>query len=316
MVILSSAKISEKHRMRLREHYPDETFIFCTNMDEAKPNIDRADILVTYGEDVTAELIDEAAQLQWIMVLSAGIEAMPLAAIQERGIFVTNASGIHGVPMAEYAMSMLLQVLRQQEQIMANESVHKWDRSVRMDELAGKTLVIAGTGAIGQEVARLAQAFRMSVYGVSRSGRDVDYFDRNVTNDQLGDLLSTADVVVSVLPSTPETQGFFTYEQFQRMPDHVIFLNMGRGDAVPEEDMLKALQESEIAHAVLDVFDQEPLPEDHSFWEMDNVTVTPHISGVSPHYQKRALAIFEENLQRYREKQQNFVNMIDVNRGY
>ncbi|MFD2759605.1 D-2-hydroxyacid dehydrogenase [Lentibacillus juripiscarius] len=316
MVILSSAKISEKHRTRLREHYPDETFIFCANMDEAKQDIGRADIFITFGEDLTAELISEAVRLRWIMVLSAGIDRLPFAAIKERGILVTNARGIHKVPMAEYAISMLLQVVRQQKQLMKNEAEQTWDRSVRMQELTEKTLVIAGTGAIGQEVARLAKAFRMTVYGISRSGKAVENVDQNVTHDELERVLPEADAVVSVLPSTPETKEFFTFDEFRVMPNRAIFLNMGRGDAVRENDLIKALREKEIAHAVLDVFEEEPLPEGHPFWQMDNVTVTPHISGISPHYQRRALAIFEENLEMFNENRDDYVNKIDVTRGY
>ncbi|RYG73247.1 D-2-hydroxyacid dehydrogenase [Lentibacillus lipolyticus] len=316
MIILSSAKISDKHRERLRDQFPGETFIFCANMDEAKQDIGRADILITFGEDLTAELIDEAVQLQWIMVLSAGIDQMPFAAIEARGILVTNARGIHKVPMAEYAISMLLQVLRQQKQLIKNEAEQVWDRSVRMQELTEKTLVIAGTGAIGQEVARLAKAFRMTVYGISRSGSPVEHVDWSVTHDEMERVLPEADLVVSVVPSTPETKNFFTYKHFQLLPDHAIFLNMGRGDAVCEDDLIKALNERAIAHAVLDVFKEEPLPETHPFWQMDNVTVTPHLSGVSPHYQRRALAIFEENLKLYLEGRHDYVNKVDVSRGY
>ncbi len=270
-------------------------------MDEAKQDIGRADIFITFGEDLTAELISEAVRLRWIMVLSAGIDRLPFAAIKERGILVTNARGIHKVPMAEYAISMLLQVVRQQKQLMKNEAEQTWDRSVRMQELTEKTLVIAGTGAIGQEVARLAKAFRMTVYGISRSGKAVENVDQNVTHDELERVLPEADAVVSVLPSTPETKEFFTFDEFRVMPNRAIFLNMGRGDAVRENDLIKALREKEIAHAVLDVFEEEPLPEGHPFWQMDNVTVTPHISGISPHYQRRALAIFEENLEMFNE---------------
>ncbi|WP_010529692.1 D-2-hydroxyacid dehydrogenase [Lentibacillus jeotgali] len=316
MNILSSAKISEKHRTRLRESYPDSTFIFCRDMDEARQHIDKAEILMTFGEDLTAELIGQASQLKWIMVLSAGIDKLPFRAISEQNIMVTNARGIHKYPMAEYAISMLLQVNRQAKQLMENEKANKWDRSVRMQEMTDKTMLIAGTGSIGQEVARLAKAFRMNVYGVSRSGQPVEYFDRIVKQDDLEVLLPEADYVVSVLPSTSETKDFFTYDQFRKMPDNAVFLNMGRGEAVREKAILKAIREGELAHAILDVFEEEPLPENHPFWQEENVTVTPHLSGVSPFYQRRALEIFEENLQTYIDGGSEYVNKMDITRGY
>ncbi|GGK08014.1 glycerate dehydrogenase [Lentibacillus kapialis] len=316
MIVLSLAKISEKHRTGLRERYPHLTFVFCRNMDEAKPYINKTEILLTFGSDLTAELISQAYQLKWIMVLSAGIEKMPSNAINERNIMVTNAKGIHKYPMAEYAMSMLMQINRSAKQLIANENANKWDHSVRMQELTGKTMLIAGAGSIGQEVARLARAFRMNVYGVSRSGRSTEYFDRIVKQDVFKSMLPEADYVVSVLPSTAETKDFFTYDHFRKMPDHAVFLNMGRGGVVREDTILKAVHTGEIAHAVLDVFEEEPLPENHPFWQEENVTVTPHLSGVSPFYQKRALEIFEENLRTYLNGGTHYVNKIDITRGY
>lgn len=316
MVILSSAKLSDKHKIALHDKYPDITFNFCDNMDEAKQYLGQAEILITYGSDLTAELVKSASQLKWIMVISAGLENMPLAVIKEKGILVTNAKGIHKFQMAEYAISMLLQVYRQAKVFIENEVASKWDKTVRMQELTGKTMLIAGTGAIGGEVARLAKAFRMTTYGISRSGRPVDYIDETYTNDDLKNILPKADIVVSVLPSTLETRNFFNDEHFQLLPNHAVFLNMGRGDAVKDGDILNAVREGEIAHAVLDVFETEPLPDDHPFWKEDNVTVTPHISGASPMYQTRALEIFEQNLETYLANREGFVNKIDLTRGY
>ncbi|MFD1360701.1 D-2-hydroxyacid dehydrogenase [Lentibacillus salinarum] len=316
MNILFSAKISEKHQLKLRERFPDTTFTFLKNMDEASHDIDKATILVTYGEDLTAGLVEEATRLEWIMVLSAGMDKMPFEAIRDRGILVTNSRGIHKYPMAEYAISMLLQVYRQGKQLMENEAAGKWDRSVRLQEITGKTMLIAGAGAIGQEVARLAKAFRMTVYGISRSGQQLDYFDKNFTQDELEKVLPEVDAVVSVLPSTPETKAFFTDDHFRKMPNHAVFLNMGRGDVARDESILKAVREGAIAHAVLDVFDEEPLPADHPFWEEANIIVTPHLSGVSPHYQRRALDIFAQNLDTYLDGGSNYVNKIDLTRGY
>lgn len=316
MVIVSSAKLSTKHKVKLKENYPDLTFIFCDNIEQAKQHFNEAEVILTYGEDLTGDLISQAARLKWIMVLSAGVDKMPFKAIHERGIFVTNAKGIHKTPMAEYAIFMLLQVYRQGKELVNKEAAHEWGRSVRMQEITGKTMAIVGTGAIGQEVARLAKAFQMKTYGISRSGRSVDFFDENFTNEELTHVLPEADFVISVLPSTPETINFFSFEHFQMMPNHAVFLNMGRGDAVSGDTVLKAVREEEIAHAVLDVYETEPLPSNHPFWEKENVTVTPHLSGVSPAYLSRALNIFEKNLQTYLENRNDYMNKIDVTRGY
>lgn len=316
-MILFSVKLSKQDQARFKESYPKQSFVFCKRMDEAEEYLPEAEILVTYGEDLTSELVAQAVNLKWIMVLSAGMDRMPFQAIQQRGILVTNARGIHKIPMAEYAISMLLQVYRQEKLLMQLESEQTWGRrDVNVQEITGKTMLIAGTGVIGQEVARLAKAFQMKTYGVSRSGKAVDYFDENYTTNELEKLLPEADFLVSVLPSTEETKGLLTYEHFKQLPNHAVFLNMGRGDLVSSEDLLKAVRQQKIAHAVLDVFEAEPLPADHPIWQEKNITVTPHTSGVSEHYLPRALEIFEENLKTHIDDGADYVNKIDVSKGY
>ncbi|MDY0395817.1 D-2-hydroxyacid dehydrogenase [Virgibacillus halophilus] len=317
MEILFSTKLTDDQREYLKRKYPAQSFHFFKNMEQAKAFLPTADVLVTYGGDLNRELIQEAKQLKWIMLFSAGMDDMPLKEIEEADIILTNVRGIHKVPMAEYAISMLLQVYRQEKTLVKNENEHKWEKSLRMNEISGKTMLIAGTGAIGQEVARLAKAFRMKTVGVSRSGRKVDYFDENHANTDLKKLLPEADFLVSVMPSTRETYHFYTMEHFKLMPEHAVFLNMGRGDAVGTDVLLEAVRNHEIAHAVLDVFEQEPLPEDSPLWNERNVTLTPHLSGVSPAYMTRALEIFDHNLEAYlRDDQENMQNKIDVSRGY
>ena len=130
------------------------------------------------------------------------------------------------------------------------------------------------------------------------------------------EVLPQADFVVSVLPSTTATRGFFRDEHFQQMKNSAVFLNIGRGDAVSSETVLKALDEGEVSHAVLDVLEQEPLPPDSPLWSHEKVTITPHVSGHSPHYLPRAVAIFEENLKKYLAGETGYVNQIDLDRRY
>jgi len=317
VTILFSVKLSQKDQQRLKENYPDQVLNFYKNMKEAKQYIQEAEILVTYGADLTSELIEQADHLKWIMVLSAGIDKLPLKAIQKKDILITNARGIHKKPMAEYAISMLLQVYRQEKLLMQMETNKEWTRrSIRIQEISGKTMVIAGTGSIGQEVARLSKAFFMKTYGVSKSGRPTDFFDKTFTTDEMDRILPEADFLVSVLPSTDETKGLLTFDHFKLMPEHAVFLNMGRGDLVTSEDILKAVQDEEIAHVILDVFEEEPLPADHPIWAEENITVTPHISGVSNHYLSRALEIFEKNLSAYLDNSKEFLNTVDISKGY
>ncbi|MFC3039247.1 D-2-hydroxyacid dehydrogenase [Virgibacillus xinjiangensis] len=315
-MILFSAKISQRHQDRLKETYPDLEIIFSEGTEDTYKYIEEAEVLVTYGSELEEKMIERAGKLEWMMVLSAGVDKMPFQAVKDKGIPVTNARGIHKIQMSEYAISMLLQVYRGAKQLAESERKHHWDRSVKMREMTGRTLLIAGTGAIGQEVARLAKAFQMKTIGISRSGRSKEYFDETYENSKLDDLLPEVDAVVSVLPSTEETRGFYKEKHFQMLPDHAVFLNMGRGDAVKEEVLLEAVRKKEIDHVILDVFEEEPLPENHPFWEEERVTITPHLAGMSPNYTTRALEVFEKNLKVYLDGKNDYINLVDMDRGY
>jgi phosphoglycerate dehydrogenase-like enzyme len=316
LVILFSASVSEKHQKALVKKYSTVDFIFAEGMIEAEQHLEKATILVTYGEDLSESQLEKAANLKWIMVLSAGVEQLPFKQILNRDILVTNSRGIHKTQMAEYTISMMLQVYRQEKQLFENEKISKWDKRVRMKEINGQTLLVLGTGAIGQEVARLAQAFQMKTIGVSRSGRPVTYFSEVHTIENIINLLPDADFIVSVLPSTIETRYLLTDDHFKRMKNSAVFINIGRGDLVKSETIMKAIHNQDIAHAVLDVFEQEPLPEDSPLWNEPNITVTPHISGQSPNYMIRALAIFQDNLDKFLKGERDFINIVEPSRGY
>ncbi|WP_226585166.1 D-2-hydroxyacid dehydrogenase [Halobacillus litoralis] len=317
MKIVSAIKrVPDDIQIRLRTRFDEAEFIFCHGMGEARHYLSSADVFITYGEDLDAEKLQAAKKLKWIMVLSAGMDRMPFEKINERGILVTNVRGIHAQPMAEYAISMLLQVSRKEKKLMEQEQKQEWNRKLVMNEISGKTMVLLGTGAIAQEVARLAKAFKMKTLGLSRSGRSKEYFDQVFPVSQVDLVLQTADFVVSVLPSTSETKHMLKAEHFTIMPSDCVFLNMGRGDLVSSEVILEAVQNRQISHAVLDVFEEEPLPEDHPFWSEEKVTVTPHISGISPEYVPRGFQLFEENLEVFLSGAGELRNIIDPKRGY
>lgn len=316
MIVVTSAKIRRDIREYLVKTYPDMEFRFHTNINEAAEDLKEAHILITYGEDLSDQHIEQAAALKWIMVFSAGLDRMPFKAISGTDIIVTNVRGIHAVPMAEYTLGMMLQTAREAKSVIENEKNHDWNRSPVMTELHGKTVGILGAGAIGQEVARLAKAFNMEVIGFNRSGKKPENFDSIVTFDNLATLLKSSDFIVSVLPKLTETDNILAAEQFKQMKNSAVFINIGRGNAVNEADLLSALKNGEFSHAVLDVFKEEPLPEDSPFWLEEKVTVTPHISGISRQYQPRALKIFEHNLKVMTGHGGDYLNVIDPEKGY
>lgn len=314
MDVLFTFNITEREKQMFIEQFPVCTFHFkrTASCDEAN----FAEVIVTYGGNIDKPLLERAEQLKWIMVASAGVERMDLVEIQKRNIVVTNVRGIHKTPMAESILAHILALKRSIPEIQEAQQTKDWKYPFQLTELKGSTAIILGPGAIGTEVGRLLQAFGVQAIGCNRSGRKTDYMDRNIQFEQLFTTLPIADFVISILPSTEDTKGLLTEKHFTAMKNSVIFLNFGRGDLVDEELLIRVLQEKVIHHAVLDVFQTEPLPEESAFWALENCTVSPHISSKSEKYLERALSIFKGNLEKYLAEELALENIVDVGRGY
>jgi len=285
-------------------------------MDEARPSIGEAEVLVTYGEDMDEAIVEECQKLRFVQVISAGLELMPLEALHQRGIAVANARGIHATPMSEYVMGALLSLVRQFDSFRDLQRRNTWDRSIRVGELAGKCLLVVGAGAIGQAIAQKAQAFGMRVLGVNTSGRARTHFDRMFSQANWREALPEADFVVLTVPLTEKTRKMVGEAELYRMKPSSHLINIARGAVVDELALIRALREKRIAGAVLDVFEQEPLPSSHPFWQMPEVVLTPHVSGRSPWYMTRAMKIFHHNLQVYLQQEGSYLNLIEESRDY
>lgn len=314
MDILFTFKLKEAQEQALLNEFPNGQFHFNGTAESEEVSI--AEVIVTYGGNITKELLDRAPNLKWLMVASAGVEQMDLAEIHKRGIVVTNVRGIHKTPMAESVLAHLLALKRSVYEVDRVQETKDWTYKFTSTELRGSTAIILGPGAIGMEIGRLLQAFGVRTIGCNRSGRQADFMDDIITFDQLLETLPEADIVVSILPNTKETTNLLTRVHFDAMKSSTIFLNFGRGNLFEEDILIDVLQKEQIHHAVLDVFKTEPLPEESPFWTLKNCTVSPHISAKSGKYVERALEIFHQNLRVYTENQKQLVNIVDVKRGY
>ncbi|MEI4770150.1 D-2-hydroxyacid dehydrogenase [Psychrobacillus sp. FJAT-51614] len=314
MNILFSFLPKPEQQANLIERFPHVKFYFQKPFDEE--TLRNAEVFVTYGEDINASHLEAADRLKWIMVASAGLEKMPLKEIASRNILVTNVRGIHKIPMAESILAHILSIKKSLPIIAQNQRNSIWSKKVYSSELYGSTALILGPGAIGGEVGRILQAFGVHTIGCNRSGEPSDFMDDMTSFSELKRALPKADFVISILPSTVETKNLLTNEHFHCMKPTAIFMNFGRGDVVKEEVLLQALQNNYIAYAVLDVFESEPLKEDHPFWKMENVVVSPHVSSHSSQYIVRALDIFTENLTKWLDEDPSLINVIDLERGY
>ncbi len=257
--------------------------------------------------------------MQVIQTWSAGVdkymEEEVLQHLKARGIKLISMSGIHGDPIAEHVMGLIINYSRRLYDFYEAQKERKWLR-LDVGQLAGKTMVIVGTGSIGREIARRAKAFRMRTIGVKRNieGK-IDYIDELYSNAQLEIALKQGDYIVIALPLTEETRGFIGRKEFAVMKETAFFVNIARGEVVDEGALIEALKEGRIAGAALDVFTEEPLSPDSPFYDLENVYITPHISAAHPDYNLKAVRLFIENLKSYLENRE-IKNLVDYNRGY
>lgn len=304
----------EDLRTDLMAQFPQINFVFEKGLNES--HLSNCEVLVTYGEDLTEGRIAIATKLEWIFVASAGMEKMPAKAIVDRGIYVSNVRGIHKKPMAESILAHILSLKRGLPNLYKQKEQKIWSKKMQLTELNGSTAVILGPGAIGQEIGRVLQAFDVYTIGCNTSGELVSYMSETVRMENLDKVISRADILISILPSTKDTKGLLTIHHFRLMKDSAIFMNFGRGDLVAENVLVEALRNKEIAHAVLDVYEIEPLPDTSELWELDNVILSPHISSHSSRYVERSLEIFKPSLSEWLNGNRNLVNKVNLVKGY
>jgi phosphoglycerate dehydrogenase-like enzyme len=281
-----------------------------------KVRIHEAEIILGWKKDIT-DLMGSSSALKWVQTWSAGVNNLPLQLLNERGVMVTSANGVHAFPISETIFGLMLALTRHIHTYVRNQSSKQWHHGGLKLEIHGKTIGIIGVGAIGKETAKIAKAFGMKVLGVRNSQIPEENVDEMYVTTELNSVLPQCDYVVSTLPLTKDTKGLFSMEQFQLMKPTSFFINIGRGEIVVEEDLIHALQTGEIAGAGLDVFEVEPLPEMNPLWEMKNVIITPHTSGSTENYDQRVVEdIFLPNLRQYVNGEKPSINAVDFKKGY
>jgi len=261
------------------------------------------------------KLLDATPKLRWYHTLSAGVENMPLAELAERGIVLTNNSGSYDIQIAEHLLAFVFAASRQLHRYRDLQQASEW-KEQQHQELRGATIVVYGMGSIGGEIARLASAVGMRVIGVRRSaGLPPPGVERVLSTDRLAEVVGEADYLAIAAPLTPSTRGAISREVISRLKPTAWIMNIGRGAIVDETAMIEALEAKRIAGAALDVFTTEPLPKESPLWRLDNVIITPHHSSSSPRSAERTLALFAENLRRYKAGEP-LINRVDFEAGY
>ena len=302
----------------LRAVAPGVELIVVPDAARAEAAAPGADAVIGF---CSAELLAKGKQIRWLQVMNAGVEnCLANSAIAERGILLTNMQRVAGPVMAEHVMAMTLALARGLPNYIRQQEHGQWQHPADEDSsaiaLQGKTLLIAGLGGIGTEVARRAHAFGMRIVATSASGGPAtDLVSRIGRPAELASLAREADFVVNTLPLTPETSGLFDAKLFAVMKPRAIFINVGRGKTVNTGDLVKALREKRLGGAGLDVTDPEPLPADHPLWRIPNVIVTPHVAADTDSGATLRWQVVRENLRRY-VAGDRMLSVVDVKRGY
>lgn len=238
--------------------------------------------------------IERFTNLRLIQLTSAGLDRVPLDYVRAHGIELHNAAGVYSVPMAEFAIGGILQLYKQSRFFAANQAQHKWEKHRGLLELSGKRACILGCGDVGREIAKRLKAFGCHVTGVNRTVRVLPDFDEVFPLDKLAETAAACDILVCCIALTPKTRGIVSAEIFDCFHDGAVFVNVARGALADEAALTKWLQSG--GRAVLDVFEEEPLPETSPLWDMENVILTSHNSFVGDGNRERMWQTIKENL--------------------
>jgi len=283
----------------LRERLPDREVVCARTPGEAERLVRETPVVTGY--DVDPAVLDDAA-IEYFACVYAGTDHLPLDALADHGVAVTDAAGVHAPNVAEHAVGAVLSFARRFHVGWRRADRREW-RSYQARELAGSTVTVVGQGHIGEAVVERLAAFDVHTVGVrhtpSRGGpaEEVVGYDE----ESVHDALSRSDYVVVAAPLTDLTEGLLDAEAFRTLPPDAVVVNVGRGPIVDTDALVDALRRNAVGGAALDVTDPEPLPADHPLWTFDNVLVTPHNAGHTPEYWDRTADIVAENVRRAAE---------------
>lgn len=272
------------------------TVVFLQQESDPIPNPETFEGVVCNGLFLHHS-IENFTNLRYIQLISAGFDRVPMEYVNEHHIAIHNARGVYSVPMAEFALCGVLQLYKQSWFFVQKQAAHQWEKYRGLTELFGKTVCVVGCGSVGTECAKRFNAFGCRVIGVDIVPNKKAEYENIVSIFQMDEVLAESDVVVLTLPLTKETRYLFDAERFAEMKDSAVLVNIARGAIVDTKALVEALRDK-LFGAVLDVFEEEPLPQDNPLWNMDNVILTPHNSFVGEGNGERLFEIIYKNLEK------------------
>jgi phosphoglycerate dehydrogenase-like enzyme len=288
---------------------PELDVLAPASPEETRAQVGRANLILG-NPPLVRNYINDAKKVVWVQSTYAGIDALNADGLR-KDYLLTNIRTVYGPPIAEYVFAYILAFKKEILENLAYQKERVWQQRVA-GQIEGETLCVVGAGSIGKEVARIGKAFGMRTLGYRTKDEPVEFFDEIRTGD-LKQCVAKGDYVVSILPNTGDTTNVFTADVFAAMKKTGMFINVGRGNAVNEHDVIGAVARKDIACAVLDVFKTEPLPADSPLWSSENILVTPHMSGYI--VSDKEFEIFAENYRRFCAGEE-LMFTVDFSKGY
>jgi phosphoglycerate dehydrogenase-like enzyme len=242
-------------------------------------------------------------RLCWVQTMAAGggaqVKAARLTPAELDRVVFTTTAGVHGGPLAEFAVFGVLAGAKQLARLQSLQRARRWPQRWAMGQLRDQVVLVVGLGGIGREVARLVKAFGATVIGVKRRPEPVAHVDDVRAPAELADLVGRADAIVFTVPGTAATFQLYGRDLIERSKPGVVIVNVGRGTVIDEPALIEGLRSSRISSAFLDVFATEPLSVDSPLWDFPQVVVSPHTAALSPHEERNITELFADNLRRW-----------------
>jgi len=289
---------AEMYRDRLQAEFPALQFKLFHNAAEVTGDLSDIDAMIMFGIEIRDHMLQQAPRLQWIQSLATGVDHFLRCPSLKPDVLITSGRGIHGVPMREQVVYMMMAISRDATRQVEDYQHRIWARRL-WRTLHGKTAVIVGTGIVGAAIGELLKALGMHVVGVSRTPRQAAGFDEMLSADRLLAAAAKADYLINVLPAAPDNVALFDAAVFAAMKPTAYYISAGRGQTVDEPALIAALREARIAGAALEVFQTEPLPPDSPFWSLPNVFITPHVGGYVVEYEEFIMPLVIDNMRAF-----------------
>ncbi|MDM7863780.1 NAD(P)-dependent oxidoreductase [Staphylococcus borealis] len=316
MKIVSLKRLGEIESV-LKSDYPELEFYFFKKAEDIPKALkEELNILIGYDGGVDANFINECPNLKWISWYATGVNSLPLETIKKRNIILTNSRGVQAKQVSEFVLAFILDDYKKMRTSYINQINKVYDSRLTGKRLSGERVLILGTGSLAQQTVKLLKPFNMTIVGISRSGKFKEGFDCIYKIEELEKNLNKADIIINTLPETNETYHLLLEKHFELMNDECLFINVGRGTVVNEKTLIKALSQNQIRHAYIDVFENEPLKPDNALYNIDNVTLTAHISGNDKNIKRDATKLFKKNLDYFLNKNDVIENKVDLYHGY